>query len=150
MSRIIKFRSWDESTGMMRYPTDIDSLHSEKHSSGYMLQHFDCCEQFTGRTDTSDRDIYEGDIVTETVYHGPYRPEIQGRESRDYKSIVTFEADSWCMLCLESTGNKCAGSAYGFYDTPVTIIGNIHQNPELLTAPAQRADDERSVATEVK
>ena len=70
--------------------------------------------QFTGLTDRNDKKIFEGDIVTMPSYGG-------GR----HKSIVYFKKGKFAV----------DGSNYSFKDIApknMEIIGNIHDNPELL------------------
>lgn len=74
-------------------------------------------EQYTGLKDENGREIYEGDIVTlngewEEIEHGDC-------------SIVTFE--NGCFR----VGNGYENEA-GSYLSDWRIIGNIHENPELL------------------
>ena len=70
--------------------------------------------QYTGLTDKNDIKIFEGDIVTLPAYQG-------GKK----KSIVYFKNGKFAV----------DGSNYSFKDIApkrMEIIGNIHDNPELL------------------
>ena len=70
--------------------------------------------QYTGLTDKNGTKIFEGDIVTMPAYNG-------GR----HKTVVYFKNGKFAV----------DGSNYGFKDIApknMKVIGNIHDNPELL------------------
>lgn len=76
----------------------------------------DC--QFTGLKDKNGKDIYEGDIL----------------KKGDYKSFVVWCLDGWRFNSYMEGGSQ---SLYSNVDTTTSkecaeIIGNIHDNPELL------------------
>ena len=72
-------------------------------------------EQFTGLTDVNGKDIYEGDIVS-------CKNEYQGT---DYTGKVMFFNGGFCVW----TGGF---RNYVWEDMIPKIIGNVHENPELL------------------
>lgn len=75
--------------------------------------------QFTGLTDKSGQKIFEGDVVR--------------FEDIDGEMVVCVVLWGACggrwELDVPATGNRFAMS---FYDVVVEVIGNIHDNPELL------------------
>ena len=71
--------------------------------------------QFIGLTDVNDNEIYEGDILKVT-------DNLSGREFVGY---VTFLNASFLIKSEFATH-------YRWQDYKTEIIGNIHQNPELL------------------
>lgn len=116
--RPIKFRAWDNET------KKIYSVHSfSAHDDGTVeLWSFDIdgehkltdyvLEQYTGVSDATGKPIYEGDIL----------------QNRKYKSVIKhigtgFKADV--------VGYQ---NIYPFNGRDETVIGNIHENPELLEA----------------
>ena len=83
------------------------------------------CEimQFTGLKDENGAEIYEGDIVQWSSGWNQTK-EYKDKWDTDYK-VVKFENGIF-KYCCEETLDK--------YDTDdvVEVIGNIHENPELL------------------
>lgn len=106
MSREIEFRCWNEHGKCFHGMSELgDKLHlfNNKNPS-YVI------EQFTGLLDCNGVKIFEGDI-TEDEEH--------------YLSVIYFDSDD-AMFCATDVG--------GIADlcTPFKVIGNIHQNSELL------------------
>lgn len=104
MKREIKFRVYDTYLQKYTYLVHVNDFdHPER-----------ICEQFTGLTDKNGVDIYEGDIC----YH----------DRHDIKSLFIWNNDYICFLGK----SKIANHFYQQLDSDaLTIIGNIHQNPEL-------------------
>lgn len=80
--------------------------------------------QFTGLTDKNGKKIFEGDIVR-------YRPEYC---CEPLQSVVEYCADKWNYPAFdlkdhdyEANGLQCAHE-----EGCCEVIGNIHDNPELL------------------
>jgi hypothetical protein len=72
-------------------------------------------EFFTGVKDEVQNKIYEGDIL---LYLGA-------------KGVVFYEEDTAMFLVKFKT--NCSNWSFDSMDEPYEIIGNIYQNPELLT-----------------
>ena len=118
MSRVIKFRAWDAPKGMF----DIDVLAltegpwSSEGRKGVSIPHQPSIYvmQFTGLQDINGVDIYESDIVD--GYIGGLV--VNG-------SAVIFDDGAFSLdlgnylPCLYEAAN-------------ISIIGNIHEDPELL------------------
>ena len=116
--REIKFRAWDKERRIMYYPkilgfdyngdlifidTNNEYLNHTRDSSFIKLM------QYTGIKDKNGKEIYEGDIVLQTV--------------SNKKFIVKYDYD-WC-------GFSPFISCYQGYKV-YKVIGNIYENPELL------------------
>lgn len=127
--REIKFRAWNPKVGMSEIvslefahglrliPADIDSGRNDLSDDKWVLM------QFTGLKDKNGREIYEGDVV---------KYKISAKE-RFIKGEVIFKDSAWVisgkyrdvekneeyMRCLDE-------------EDEMEVIGNIHENPELL------------------
>lgn len=121
--REIKFRGRDICTGECLYgdlrqragclPSIIRSFcNNGKLDYCETPIHRDSLGQFTGLYDKRGNEIYEGDILSEI--------------ETNKKVVVTYEAPMFCY-----TDNDFG---YKFLNLPenFVIIGNIHDNPELL------------------
>lgn len=144
--REIKFRAWDKKTNQMFQGWNLDGSQGDGEWSG---GHFGNLEmqyssisgfpaeelgrdgwdwrepdeielmQFTGLRDANGVEIYEGDFLSD-------------------ESLV-----KWCEMCVgfrpayrydsEDICHECDGN-YSWHDvdTSITVIGNVHENPELL------------------
>ena len=136
MSRPIKFRAWFEPTHeykceyIDRYGHELEDIECHYYTEEDFLDDSWCntsdyesivFEQYTGVNDKNGKEIYEGDIIRDIDFcHKEHIAEI---------SWLISEAKFLC----ESDNNAC----WDFYDMrgdDIEVIGNIHENPELLEA----------------
>ena len=121
--REIKFRAWVNTTGEM---VDVDAIvfndgvkvspykpHIlDRHNDIYLLEDV-VLEQFTGLHDKNGKEIYEGDICVEDAEYGD-----------GCFDVVWYVDDIHCGWSISPSDVWEA-----------RVIGNIHENPELLESP---------------
>lgn len=137
MNRVIKFRAWDgkqmhENVNPFRWDFVISNAwhRCEKSTgSGMLGSGGDTAEmlvpairythlmQFTGLTDKNGKEIYEGDIVREWP-----------KKSNKVSFIVYRNKGFW----VDDENYGWEGEDLWNWNK-IEIIGNIHENPELLT-----------------
>lgn len=92
--------------------------------------------QFTGLFDKNNREIYEGDIVKYTRYK--VRSEYFKKDFIENVYVVYWNEEKHAFYC--TTKFESGGGASGYLDfhderaekEEIEVIGNIHDNPELL------------------
>lgn len=124
--REIKFRAW--SVEANRWLNITNEIGFVDNGDGLGLLILDCgdrviFEQFTGTKDRNGKDIWECDIVT---LRGGKKPRNQERPK--YNTTVVYKDN---MFTVE---NNISIYTDAFVLAMSEVIGNIHDNPELLGA----------------
>ena len=133
--RELKFRAWDIDEKRFIYPNkryqghhvltlngQFQNLQNGSGGDEYVVQ------QFTGIKDSKGIDVYEGDII-----RGKFL-------DTDYNHLKTINAE---VVWIERYASFNIGiEEWRYSGEPVTIIGNIFKNSELLNK-----NDEASVET---
>ena len=140
MNREIEFRGFDGTKwyyGDLEYnrKADVAMIHTYEEDGGYDRQYLvdpDTVGQFTGQYDKNDKKIYEGDVVRWEYPDYDHCTGWRGTVKNVCK--VTFEYGSFRINAYPYN----LGSCEDFFEDKETygleVIGNIHDNPELLAA----------------
>lgn len=136
MTREIKFRAWDEENKQFADYEDIEECLSCQSRDGWKSSDgMGCCfginaveiladciiEQYTGLKDKNGKEIYECDILEWT-------------DGFDEKHIFMVEwQENRARFCLRNPGCHWDYEEINDKKQPyIEVIGNIHENPELL------------------
>jgi uncharacterized phage protein (TIGR01671 family) len=128
MNREIKFRMWNIHFKKMTYNPPlwsasrggIDELNTALKRIEQTEKHI--LMQFTGLQDKNGKDIYEGDIVR---YYNKY--------SKLFYTHQVMWDNKWAAFGLFEQGNEWCKEIDWVKISEIEVIGNIYENPELLT-----------------
>lgn len=91
--------------------------------------------QYTGLTDNNGKKIFEGDIIKSTVYI----KQVNGKTEREIISVVEYgigyaysNVYGVCQRFRDGSGSALLSVMSTSNTVDCTIIGNIHDNPEIL------------------
>lgn len=152
MNRPIKFRIWGKREGIfigpdsyIGYQHGLETREGVLYRSNIHESHAVCdwsnfvklkanisdtwyvTEQYTGLLDDQGKEIYEGDIILEKWDENqPYGYMPDKFDKREQRYTVIYQAPSFVFKGPQSCQQICVE------DFTREVIGNIHENPELL------------------
>jgi uncharacterized phage protein (TIGR01671 family) len=127
MNDRFRFRAWDKDIKRYWEPGNFDLQRACKDKSLII-------EQCTGLKDKNGKLIYEGDIIFSNVeYGGTYFVIIGGVRGYCYDAVAVEEYKEY-FARGKDTGGGLSSTAYHIITDhgPCEVVGNIHENPELL------------------
>lgn len=93
--------------------------------------------QYTGMTDRNGKKIFEGDIVRISYCFGWDDEQEKDAPEEEYISkVYSIDGCPFCVDLLHCDGDMSpiAWLDWSYDDAEIEVIGNIHDNPELLEA----------------
>lgn len=90
----------------------------------------DTIDQFTELYDKYDNEIYEDDIIVWTIYHADFDGLGVLKKDIKYKGVVKWHQGGFVLKNMEGDDYYSISNLPKVED--FEIIGNIHDNPELL------------------
>lgn len=121
----LKFRVWLHDRGYMETAHfDDGKWVSTDGIFSLEVGENDFIEQYTGLKDKNGREIYEGDIIQEEIdFNSKMTDGV-------FKYVVEWDSDT---LCYGLRGNRNSiHDELWEVNASVEIVGNIHENPDLL------------------
>ena len=115
MGRVIKFRAWYEGS----YGSEPLLFVTENINEGQAL-----LEQFTGLLDKNGKEIYEGDIVALTGWD-----KMKDGSTFTIRVVWFEQIAGFVVMNLKNNGIPTSMKTL---TVDGEVIGNIHENPELL------------------
>ena len=105
-------------------------IHTYKEDGRYDRQYLvesDTVGEFTGMKDKHGKEVFEGDIVEVHDFTSAY--------AGKYRGVVKIYRGSWCVEYFQTTFDTTFHPSLffdDFADRKTEVIGNIHDNKDLL------------------
>ena len=131
--REILFRGKRKDNGEWIKGSFWDEIHGElvriAQYGSCVFRHVDLTTvgQFTGLTDKNGKKIFEGDIV-----HVLGNQDVDDWKNVDYTALIAFIDGGFCAIDGTIEEHGFIRYALARLDFSLEVIGNIHDNPELL------------------
>lgn len=117
--REIKFRAWDKINKEMFNVESINFQERRVYRDVVSYRDFNDIEliQYTGLKDKNEKEIYEGDILSNGNNEKPYKVIF---ENGSYRAEFEGDFDEYSFDLIDIVAQGCE------------VVGNIYENPELL------------------
>lgn len=117
--REIKFRAWDKINKEMFNVESINFQERRFYRDVVSYRDFNDIEliQYTGLKDKNEKEIYEGDILSNGNNEKPYKVIF---ENGSYRAEFEGDFDEYSFDLIDIVAQGCE------------VVGNIYENPELL------------------
>ena len=141
MKREIKFRAKDKRAGEW-YVGELHLSSKAPHIHPDLLSSIpikpDTVGQYTGLKDKNGKEIYEGDVVEWLFFYTIHSSNgADGDREELLKGVIEWRQGGFVFRILENdfenAGSYSISALNTETQTDVKVIGNIHDNPELLT-----------------
>jgi len=132
MDREILFRAWDKNHKTIVQIGDKVLFQKRKITAGDILNHFEDIEimQYTGLKDKNCKRIFEGDIVNHTDIEGGTSKVVYDKYSASFYLLSFSTRKIKRKKPILINFSSCVDFMSGQLN--LEVIGNIHENPELL------------------
>lgn len=130
MIRDIKFRAWDKKNQIMnnveemifyKIGDSVSHINPDDNKFKNSIENFELM-QYTGLKDKNGKEIYEGDLLMWKGDDGVYF------EVFYHQHFARFACNSHYQP------GRCGGYIPEVFHAEMEVIGNIHENPELIDA----------------
>ena len=117
--REIKFRAWDKLNKEMFNVESINFQERRVYRDVVSYHDFNDIElmQYTGLKDKNEKEIYEGDILSNRNNEKPYKVIF---ENGSYRAEFEGDFEEYSFDLIDVVAQGCE------------VVGNIYENPELL------------------
>ncbi|MCP4393113.1 MAG: hypothetical protein GY804_02435 [Alphaproteobacteria bacterium] len=135
--REIKFRAWDKIDKIMTEPRSLKQLLIQARDMQWEWEEGrEIIMQYTGLKDKNGVEIFEGDIVEAHRFYTDFGENLGAFEAEEILNCVVKYLDDNMAFGLFpiKADDMCYIEPLSCSDEGIEVIGNIHENPELLEA----------------